>query len=85
MCNISAQNIDCGYSLEPPRRGGSNEYPQSMFLSRNKKNNDVYPCKPEIDHEIFSTVILSLPLIQEGQLSVSGERMCTILVNRLED
>ena len=27
----------------------------------------------EIDHEIFSTVILSLPLIQEGQLSVSGE------------
>ena len=41
----------------------------------------------EIDHEIFSTVILSLPLIQEGQLnlSVSGERTCTILVNRLED
>ena len=39
----------------------------------------------EIDHEIFSTVVLSLPLIQEGQLSVSGERMCTILVNRLED
>ena len=43
---ISAQNIDCRYSLEPPRRGGSNEYPQSMFLSRNKKNN-VYPCKPQ--------------------------------------
>ena len=44
---ISAQNIDCGYSLEPPRRGGSNEYPQSMFSSRNKKNN-VYPCKPQL-------------------------------------
>ena len=28
---ISVENIDCGYSLEPPRRGGSNEYPQSMF------------------------------------------------------
>ena len=42
---ISAQNIDCGYSLEPPRRGGSNEYLQSMFLSRNKNN--VYPCKPQ--------------------------------------
>ena len=28
---ISAQNIDCGYSLEPPRRGGSNGYPQCMF------------------------------------------------------
>ena len=44
--HISAQNIDCRYSLEPPRRGGSNEYPQSMFLSRNKKNN-VYSCKPQ--------------------------------------
>ena len=29
--HISAQNIICGYSLEPPRRGGSNGYPQSMF------------------------------------------------------
>ena len=35
---IFAQNIDCGYTLEPPRRGGSNEYPQSMFCSKNKKN-----------------------------------------------
>ena len=26
-----AQNTDCWYWLEPPRRGGSNEYPQSMF------------------------------------------------------
>ena len=50
--HISTQNIDCEYSLEPPRRGGSNEYSrrsneysQSMFLGRNKKNN-VYPCKP---------------------------------------
>ena len=39
----------------------------------------------ETDHEIFFTVILSLPLIQKGQLSVSGEKMCTILVNPLED
>ena len=35
--------------------------------------------------EIFSMVILSLLLIQEGQLSVSGKRMCIILVNCLED
>ena len=34
--HISAQNIDCGYLLESLRRGGSNEYPQSMFLSSNK-------------------------------------------------
>ena len=37
ILHISSENIDCGYSSEPPRRGGSNEYPQSMFLSRNKK------------------------------------------------
>ena len=41
--HISAQNIDCGYSA---RRGGSNEYSQSWFLSRNNKIN-VYPCKPQ--------------------------------------
>ena len=29
--HISAQNIDCGYSLEPPRRGGSNEYHNLCF------------------------------------------------------
>ena len=46
ILHISDQNIDCEYSLEPPRRGGSNEYPQFMFLSRNKKNN-VYPGKPQ--------------------------------------
>ena len=43
--HISAQIIDYGYSLEPPRRGGSND-PQSIFLSRNKKNN-VCPYKPQ--------------------------------------
>ena len=35
--HISAQNIDCGYSLESPRRGGSNEYPQSMLFSKIRK------------------------------------------------
>ena len=57
------------------RSGGRGFYPR-----RGRQHSFV-----EIDHEIFSTVILSLPLIQEGQLSVSGESMCTILVNRLED
>ena len=28
---ISAQNLDCGYLLEPPRRGGSNEHPNLGF------------------------------------------------------
>ena len=34
--HISAQNMDCGYSLEPPRRGGSNEYPQSILAEITK-------------------------------------------------
>ena len=31
----------------------------------------------EINHEKVSTTIISLSLIQERQLSVTGERMCT--------
>ena len=42
---ISAQNIDCGYSLEPPRRGGSNEYLQSTFLIRNMTNIRIFYLK----------------------------------------
>ena len=37
--HISARNIDYGYLLELSRQGSSNKYPQSMFLSRNKKKN----------------------------------------------
>ena len=44
--HISFQNIDYGYSLVLAQWGSSKEYPQSMILSRNKKNN-VYPCKPQ--------------------------------------
>ena len=43
---ISAQKIDCG--LEPPRRGGSNEYHQSIFLSKNKKNIRIFIWKISI-------------------------------------
>ena len=35
--DISAQNIDYGYLLEPPQRGSSNEYPQSMFFAEIRK------------------------------------------------
>ena len=31
FCLFLLKNIECAYSLGPPRRGGSNEYPQSMF------------------------------------------------------
>ena len=33
--------------------------------------------REDLAHEIISTAILPLPLIQEEQLSVNGERMCT--------
>ena len=36
------QNLDCGYSLEPPRRGGSNVYPQSMFWAKIRKISKVF-------------------------------------------
>ena len=65
-------SVGCASDWRP---GGRGFYPR-----RGRQHSFV-----EIDHEIFSMAILSLPLIQEGQLSVSGERMCTILVNRLED
>ena len=35
-------NICCGYSLEVPQRGTSNEYPQHTFPWINKKNVDCY-------------------------------------------
>ena len=31
-------NICCGYSLDLPHQGASNEYPQHIFSWRNKKN-----------------------------------------------
>ena len=36
---LFAQHTDCGYTLEPPHRSGSNEYQQSLFCSK-KKNNE---------------------------------------------
>ena len=39
------KTIYCGYSLEAPQRGASNEYPQYMFLRRNKKNISIFQLK----------------------------------------
>ena len=40
---ISAQNIDCGYLLEPPRRGGSNEYHNLFFEQKYEKYQSFLP------------------------------------------
>ena len=39
---ISAQNIDCGYTLEPPYWGGSEEYLQSMFWAKIWKISEIF-------------------------------------------
>ena len=36
------ENLCCGYSLEAPHQGTSNEYPQLMFLWRNKKDISIF-------------------------------------------
>ena len=35
--DILTRNIHCGYTLEPPHRGGSNEDPQCMFWIKKKE------------------------------------------------
>ena len=44
--HISAQNIDCGYLLQPPHREGSNEYLKPMSLIGNKKKIIYTPVNP---------------------------------------
>ena len=42
-----AQNIYCGYTLKLPRRGGSNEYQQSLFWNKKKEKKNRYtPVNP---------------------------------------
>ena len=64
---IFAHNIGCGYMLEPPRepprRGGSNEYPQSMFRTKNKKKKSYTPAYHSL-------------LIKVGLKGVFIERTC---------
>ena len=63
--NIYAQNIDCRYMLEPPRQGGSNEYPQSIFWIKIRKI--VYPSIPQI-HTInvgFKGVFIAWTLLHD--------------------
>ena len=47
------QNIGCGYTLEQPRRGSSNDYPQSIYWNKNKKNRYT-PANPRFKGVYFS-------------------------------
>ena len=47
---VFGQNIDCVYTLEPPRRGSPNEYPKSMFWIKYKKNS-IPPYTPLLQYK----------------------------------
>ena len=67
-------------SAKPHRKGRARELSRmrARLVIRRSRDRGSGPAPfVEIDHEIFSTVILSLPLIQEGKLSVTCEGMCT--------
>ena len=90
-----SKNICCGYSLEAPRRGASNEYPQHMFSSRNKKNIMWIPpliCSYGISLESSASNLFEVPcciFLAEMHCSEAGWRQnltiwhtCTILKKR---
>ena len=71
------ENICCGYSLEVPRRGTSDEYPQHMYLSRNKKNIIwipplicSYDSSPE-DMLFIRTYVFNVIIVGKGPLTVA--------------
>ena len=47
------------YSLEAPRQGASNEYPQLMFSWRNKKNISCFRVKREPYPKLSRNVLVS--------------------------
>ena len=56
------KNVCCGYLLEAPRRGASNEYPQHMFSWRNKKTVNTFGSKKHLIKSYMrtSTYILKM-------------------------
>ena len=53
------KNICCGYSLEVPRWGASNEYPQHMFSLRNKEDISIFRMKKAPYLLLWSLVLLN--------------------------
>ena len=59
--------IDCGYTLEVPRRGGSNEYPQSMFWNKNKNQRTSGTVNAHLRSAVYTNVIENSPSIGAGE------------------
>ena len=84
----------CGYSLEVPHRGTSNEYPQHMFLLRNKKDISIFRMKkapylllwiPELTERFFFPKNLSFKIAMSRR--VGGHLASSevyLLVNLIE-
>ena len=73
--------IDCGYSLELPHQGSSNEYPQSMFWAEIWKNSGVFIWKFSVFLEVKFSLYLNrrvfvmlLKQWLEGVESVKGQK-----------
>ena len=90
MFDSFAENIDRGYTLEPPRRGGSKESPQSMFWSKNKKNRytPAYPVllyKRGVSMEYILhghvIVIINKTIILENKRPEAIRKIITIIAN----
>ena len=68
--SVLHKNICCGYSLESPRWGDSNEYPQCMFLRKNKQKYPLLIIKypSYLFHWHFVVSGFTLPLGARGGL-----------------
>ena len=72
------KNICCGYSLEVPNRGISNEYPQHMFMWRNKKISTIFGLKkvPHLELGPYLLTIAVIDLEQSVLLAVEETKNC---------
>ena len=63
-----AHNIDCVYTLEPPRRDDFNEYPQSMFWIKNKKTYSPVHPSFTVQKVGFKRIYISRTCFSAGQV-----------------
>ena len=71
-----AKNIDCGYSLEPPRWGGSNEYPQSVF------SEEIWKVPEFFLSENFPFLVVQFSIYSNRRVFVMGDLATTLLTER---
>ena len=75
--SVLHKNIRCGYSLESPWRGDSNEYPQHIFLWRNKENYPLIITKypPYLFHWVLFSYLYFLKIFRNEITAVYSPPM----------